>query len=560
MASVFRPRNLPRSVESELKYGKRPMHEYLKINASRLPDKVAINYYGTEITYRELDYYVDCFATLLTRIGVKKGDTVALYMQNSPQLIISYYGTQRIGAVVGACSPMLKEWELEHELNELQSKVIVANDYLYPIISNVKNKCGLEQIILSSFQDFLPEMPTIPLGSDMDKPKVKYPDTLDLMEELKGIEPNVPAVEIDMDNDIALIVFTSGSTGLPKGAMLTYYSELFKTYTTGTAYYSTEYDTFLCTMPVFHIAGNVFMHIQFYNGATMVLLTRYTPEAVMTAIDRYKCNKWYGTAIMNNDILNHPDLKKYNLCSMRINPCTSFGIQLSEELAKKWYEVTKGGIVLEAAYGLSESHTMDTVMPIEKIKYGSTGIPMFEGMEIRIVDFETGKECNVGEMGEITVKNPAVFKGYLNNPEATANALKDGWLYTGDIGKVDEEGYLYFMGRKKEMIKSSGYSVFPEEVELYLLKHDAVAQAAVIGKPHGRKGELVKAFIVLNEAYKGKVSEQELLDWAKDKMAAYKAPREIEFRDSLPMSGTGKLLRRVLLEEEKSKLEVAASD
>lgn len=548
---TFVPRNIPKS--PEYRFGKQRLDQYLKIHANRVPDKVCINYYGKELTWREVDNYVDRLATLLTKLGVKKGDAVAVFMQSCPQFLISFYAIQRIGASVAPCSPMFKEWELEYEVNEVKSRVIIANSYLYPIVKNVKETTSLEHILISPFSDFLPEELAFPFDLEYKEPS-DYDGAMLLMEELKQIEPNVPEVDINIEDDISLIIFTSGTTGLPKGALLTFENALFKAAASSTGYYSNEHDVFLCTQPIYHIAGMVHMNAHILNGSTMVLITKYATETVMMAIDKFKCNTWYSTAPMNSDIINHPDVDKYNLCSMRINVCTSFGIQLTEELAKQWAELTRGGVLVEWAYGLTESHTMDTVNPLEKPKYGPCGIPVFEEMNIKVLDDE-GNECPVETTGEIVLKSPGVFKGYLNNPEATAKVLRDGWLYTGDIGKFDDEGYLYFLGRKKEMIKSSGYSVFPEEVELYLCRHDAVEKAAVIGKNDPRRGEMIKAFVVLKNEYKGSITEEELIEWSKDKMATYKRPREVEFRDVLPATGTGKLLRRILKEEEDKKTE-----
>lgn len=534
-----------------------PLHDYITDHAIRTPEKPVLIYYGTEISYRELNRNVQSCANLLTSYGVKKGDAVALYMQNCPQFVFAFFGIQRIGAIVGPCSPMFKEWELEYEVNELRAKVILANEELYPVIANIKGNTALEKIVLTRHSDFLPKEPTIPLPEelrDICPATDAYPEgTINFMAAIRAMEPDTPELSINIEKDIALLIFTSGTSGMPKGAMLTYFSALYKGVGIGQAYHMGEFDIYLNTQPLFHIAGMGFFHAQIYNGSTVVLLNRYTPESVMTAIDRYQCNRWYSTAIMNSQILNHPDLEKYNLASVRINPCTSFGMQLTEDLARKWAEKTRGGILLEAAYGLSESHTMDTAMPLERIKYGTHGVPIFDDMEIKIHNFETRKECGPGEMGEILLRNPALFKGYLRNPEKTDEVFKDGWLYTGDMGKLDEEGFLTWMGRKKEMIKSSGFSVFPEEVEGFLVKHPAVAQVAVIGKDDQRRGQLVKAFIVLNREYKDCIAEQEIIDWSSGKMAGYKRPREVEFIDAIPMSGPGKILRRELVQREKDK-------
>jgi len=261
----------------------------------------------------------------------------------------------------------------------------------------------------------------------------------------------------------------------------------------------------------------------------------------------------YSTVPMNLDILALPEIDKYDLSSLRINPVTSFGIFLTDELVEAWRKATKGGILVEAAYGLSETHTCDTFSPLDKPRIGSVGIPIYE-TDLRIMDFDNPeKEVEIGIVGEITVKSPAVFKGYWEKPEETKNALRNGRLYTGDMGKFDQDGYVYFLGRKKEMIKASGYNIAPEEVEGFLMRHPAVDQAACIPVPDPKRGETVKAFIVLKPEFEGKITERELIDWAKDKMAAYKYPRYIEFRKELPKNSIGKLLRRVLREEEAQK-------
>lgn len=544
----FIPKDHPRM--PEFRFGKQRLDQYLKIHAGRVPEKISINYYGTEITWLQLDEYVDRMATYLAKIGVKKGDAVCIFMQSCPQFMIAFYAVQRIGGIVAPCSPMFKEWELEYEAKEVEAKVIIANSYLYPIIKNVINTTNLEHIILSPIREFVPKEPEIHFNFNEPEPE-NTDDAVFMKDILNNTEIKVPHVEVDIE-DIGLLIFTSGSTGLPKGAMLSYMSALYKAVVSATCYHTTEYTQYLCSQPIYHIAGMVFMNCHIYLGSTMYMITKIEAETLIKMVDKYHCDYWYGSALMNKSILEYPELGKYDLSSLRLTVSTSFGIQLTEEMAKQWAVVTNGGLLVEWAYGLSESHTMDTGTPYGLPKYGTCGTAVFDDTLIKIVD-EDGNEVPTGEIGEITLKHPAVFKGYLNNPEATAVTLRNGWLYTGDTGKVDDEGYLSFLGRKKEMIKSSGYSVFPEEVEMYLCRNEAVAQAIAIGKADDKKGEIIKAFVVLKSDYKGKVSEEELLEWAKDKMAAYKRPREIEFRNSLPATGTGKLLRRVLRDEEANK-------
>jgi long-chain acyl-CoA synthetase len=334
--------------------------------------------------------------------------------------------------------------------------------------------------------------------------------------------------------------------------MLTHYNALYKIAATAFNYRCSPDDVYLCTQPLFHIAGIVLGGgQQLYTGCTIALIARYDPVAIMTAIDALHCTKWYSSTLMNQQILDHPGIGEYDLSSLRLNLCTSFATPLNQKLYDDWSNITKGAKLVEVAFGLSETYTMDTMMPLENIKFGTSGMPVMDEMYVKIVDPAGLTELPVGESGEILVKNPGVMKGYLNNPEGTKKTLMDdGWLRTGDIGKVDSDGYLVFQGRIKEMIKTSGYSVFPEEVEMFMKRHPAVSQVAIIGLSDPERGQKVKAYIILNPEYKNKITEKELLDWSKDKMAAYKRPREIEFRESLPLGGSGKLLRRVLRDNE----------
>jgi long-chain acyl-CoA synthetase len=530
----------------------KPLHEYLRHHASVTPEKEAIIYYGTRITYKELDQLSDRFASYLVKNGVGKGDKVALFLQNCPQYLICSLGTQKIGAIVGPCSPMFKEWELEYEVNDLGAKVIVALDHLYPIVENIRANTKLEQVVLTNYSDFLPEEPKPEFPEEIIAKRV-IANTSDLKEILEEEFLGLPEVALDVEKDVSLIVYTSGSTGLPKGAMLTYRNAQFKTDCVARTYEYTPDDVHLCVMPVFHIAGQLFSaNTCIYSGGTLVLLTRYTPEAVMDAIERYRVTSAYTVVPMNVEIMKHPRAKEVDFSSLKLNPCTSFGIPLSQEISDSWGELTNSKL-FEISYGLSETHTGDSLMPLHGIKIGTHGKPSFS-VEIKIVSLENPDVVlPAGEAGEILVKSPGVFKGYLNKREATNETLKNGWVHTGDIGMFDENGYLYFQGRKKEMIKCSGYSVFPEDVEQMLNRHPAVSSAAVIGVPDPVRGETVKAFIVLKDEYESSISAEEIIAWSREKMANYKYPRYVEFRKSLPATGTGKVLRRVLADEERAK-------
>ncbi len=537
----------PPGVPTEAQYplGKVPLAEYLKMRAQEHPDKPVIIFYGRTVTYRELDEASNCLANYLLQQGVKKGDRVALFLLNCPQYHIAHYAAWKIGAVVAPCSPLFKEMELEYELNDAGVETLVTLDILFPVAQKVLANTAVKRVIITNLNDYLPEEPSLPITDVMKIKKSQIPGTIDLMDIVANGDKRPPDVKVELD-DLALLQYTGGTTGLPKGAMLTQFSALFKSATAwANARVVDSNSIVLAIAPIFHIAGMlVGVDAPILAGATVVLLVGFDPETAMMAIEKYKINYFTGTVPMNVAIMNHPNLGKYDLSSLRLTLTMSFGITLTEEIAKQWAEVTKGGILVEASYGLSETHTFDTFVPLHKIKYGVCGIPNAE-TDIRIFDFDDRtRELPIGQEGEIAVKGPANFKGYWNKPEATAETLIDGWVFTGDVGRFDEDGYLIFLGRRKEMIKVSGFSVFLEEVELLLCKHPAVGQAAVIPKPDPHKGEVIKAFIILKPGVSA--TAEEIQAWAKENMSSYKVPAEIVFTDSFPMSGAGKVLRRLL--------------
>ncbi|MDE2428976.1 MAG: AMP-binding protein, partial [Burkholderiales bacterium] len=375
-----------------------------------------------------------------------------------------------------------------------------------------------------------------------NQPQEPGADISDFLEACSGTaQPHAVAIHPD---DIALMTYTSGTTGLPKGAMLSYRNASYKTAVAAAACRGSKDDVLLAVAPLYHIAGMVMgMNIAIHTGASCVLLYRFDPVTVLQAISRYHVSWWYSIAPMNAAIMQLPVARDYDLSSLRFNPVTSFGIQLTETMAQQWQTLAPNCLVCEAAYGLSETHTVDTVMPLDAIRWGTHGKPV-PGNEIRIVDPDSGEECATGVSGEIILRSAGVFHGYRNKPEATAQTLRDGWVYTGDIGKLDADGYLTFLGRFKEMIKVSGYSVFPEEVESILIRHPAIAQAAVIGLPDPEKGEIIKACIVLKPGYRA--APEEIRLWSREHMANYKVPKQVEILDALPSTGAGKVLRRLL--------------
>lgn len=543
----------PMDLSKQLNYklGEKPLHEYLAHNATKYPNRTAYNYYGNKITWRYLNDYSDRLAQFLKENHIQKGDRVALYMQNCPQYIIGYFGIQKIGAIVVPLNPMYKEAELDYFINEVNIKVVIATEDLFSRLQNISNKIPTVQfIITTSYRDFLPTEIELPLPYELTLEKQKIEGAYDLKTAIEQTPPLSKTEEIDIWNDVCLMSFTSGTTGRPKAAMLTYGNALFKAASTTHSFGFTPNDKTIIIPPLCHIGGKVLgVNIPIYSCCESVLMTRFDTEATIQAIEKYKINLLYTLPPMNVAILDYPNIEERDLSSLKVNFATSFGIPVSEDLAKKWANLTNGCLLYEATYGLTETHDADTFMPKDNVKFGSVGIPTYE-TEMKIIDLDTGKDLPAGKQGEIVVNSPGVFKGYYNRPEDTEKTLKNGWLYTGDIGSLDEDGYLYLHGRVKEMIKSSGYSVFPEDVESLLDRHDAVKQVAVVGVPDEKRGQSVKAFVVLRDEYKGKITEEEIINWARNNMSAYKYPRYVEFREQLPESISGKVLRKHLQEEE----------
>jgi long-chain acyl-CoA synthetase len=537
------PANLP----TKLNYlhGEKTLYEYLLYYGQHRKDDTAYIYYGTEITWGELLDNVQRLSSYLHEKGVKKGSCVAIYMQNCPQYIITHFAIQQLGGVVVPLNPMYKADELSYFLKEAPIIGIIASDDGYDELMKAASD-SLSFIVTTSYQDFLQEEPTLPICPELSLQKLTLSDTDDFLTIVKKEAPQQEHANIDLWNDIGLMVFTSGTTGRPKGAQLTYGNALFKTAASAQANGIGSQDRIMASAPLSHIAGMVMgVNTPVYTGVPCVLFTRFDPVATVDAIEQYKITTWYSIAPMNGAILQLPNIAERNLSSLRNNLATSFGLQVTTELAAKWRAITKGCVLYEAAYGLSETHTCDTFMPKEKIKFGSCGIPIYN-TELRIVHPETGENQPSGKSGEIVIKSPGVFKGYLNRKEATVETLKDGWVYTGDIGYIDEEGYLYFQGRVKEMIKCSGYSVFPEDVEALLNNHPAIKQSAVIGVPDPIRGETVKAFIVLRDSSTNELTENDIIRWSKEHMAAYKYPRYVEIIEQLPSTPSGKVLRKLL--------------
>ena len=527
---------------------RQPLHAYLRDHARATPDKTALHWYGRAIRYAELDRASDAFAAHLQSLGVQVAEPVALFLNNCPQYIVAHFAIQKIGAVVCPCGPLNKAHELAYQLGDLGARVIVAARDLLPLIDEVQAQTCIAHICVVHYADWLPAQPTVDLPTELRLARDQLrdvPEGCDDFFEIMQRDQRPSPADVGMD-DVVLMTYTSGTTGLPKGAMLSCDNALYKTAAAVHCNGLAASDVLLAVAPLYHIAGMLMgINVTVFSGATTVLLHRFDPVAVLQSLSQFHVSWWYSIAPMNLAVMAQRDAATYDLRALRVNPVTSFGVQLTEELAGRWHQLAPNCRSFEAAYGLSETHTVDTAMPADAVRWGTQGRAV-PGNDIRIVDPDTGAERPVGESGEIIVRGRGNFQGYWKQPEATARTLREGWVWTGDLGRLDADGYLSFLGRFKEMIKVSGYSVFPEEVEAILIKHPDVAQVAVVGLPDAEKGEVVQAHVVLKPDRR--LDGAALMDWARANMAPYKAPRAVVFRAALPATGAGKVLRRLLKE------------
>lgn len=523
----------------------RPLHESVRAHARTHPDKAAIIWYGREISYAELDGLSDACATVLHRVGVRKGQPVALFMQNCPQYTIAHLGIQKLGAIVSPCSPLFKAHELTYQLGDLGTEVVIAAANLVPIVQEARAETRVRTVLAVDYTRMLPAVPTCSLPAELRETGSPQHGAIDLLDAIDEQTGSPPTPELSMD-DVSLLVYTSGTTGRPKGAMLTFGNCVFKTAGLARMTDMREDDVHLAIPPLYHISGMLYgLTAPLHTGATVVLHYRFDPVSALEAIDRYRISYWKGIAPMLVACMGVPGADRFDLSCLRVTSASSFGIRLTEALSEQWADFTGGCVATEAGYGLSESHTADAVTVPQELRWGTNG-RLMPGVLCRIVDAISGREVPTGAQGEILLKSPGNFRGYWNDPKKTAETLRDGWLHTGDIGRLDEDGYLTLLGRIKELIKVSGYSVFPEDVEAILLKHPAIRQVAAVGVSDPAKGEVVKVFVVPADGVGESLTKDGLVTWCRENMSAYKVPRQVEFRTQLPTTVSGKVLRRLL--------------
>ena len=537
----------------------------LQISALRFPGKEALVFMGQTWTYAQFMHQAESIASALSKMGVQKGDRVVLDMQNCPQLVITHFAILRLDAVVVPVNPMNRMEELKHYILDPDTKVAVTTADLAPELAAASNALEkgqrLQHLLVTQFTDvFDPKG----MGSeDLPNAWKDWLCTVHALPVLEGGQVHAwnEALQTTIDlgpvtakpDDLAVLPYTSGTTGLPKGCMHTHGTIMHNAMASGIWAAGTPENKTLCVVPMFHITGMVsVMHSSIYIGATLVLMPRWDRDLAGRLISKWKITHWTNIPTMVIDLLGSPNMAQFDLSSL-VN-IGGGGAAMPEAVAQRLLE--QFGLKYIEGYGLTETAAPSHTNPPDAPKKQCLGIP-FMSVDARVVDPETLKELPQGESGEIVISGPQVFKGYWKRPDATASAFfeRDGksFFRSGDMGRIDEEGYFFMTDRLKRMINASGFKVWPAEVEALMFKHPAIQEACIISTKDAYRGESVKAVVVLRSTHKGQVSEQDIIDWCRETMAVYKVPRVVEFIDALPKSGSGKVMWRALQEAEMAK-------
>jgi long-chain acyl-CoA synthetase len=529
-----------------------PVFKFLDDSAKTYPETTATIFMGAKLTYKELTQQVNKLACSLSTLGIKKGDRVGLFFPNCPQSVIAFYAVLKLGAVVVQYNPLYVERELIYQINDSGTETLLTLDLemLYPKINHLKDKVNLSHVIVSSLKEYLPFPKNVlyPLAQRKDIASVSS-DAIPFQTLLK--KGDTPPDTVVHPDDLALLQYTGGTTGVSKGVMLTHKNLVANALQCKNWFPNVSFgkESLLAVLPFFHSFGlTVAMNVPVYVAATMILVPRFKTTEILSIIQKYKPSLFPGVPTMYVAINNHPDVQKYDLSSVKY--CISGAAPLPLEVLHKFEELTGGK--LREGYGLTEASPVTHSNPLEGlIKKGSIGIP-FPNTDCKIVDVEKGTaELPMDTIGELCIKGPQVMEGYWHQPEETAHTLRNGWLHTGDIAKVDSDGYFYIVDRKNDMIIASGFNIYPRDIEEVLYEFPKIKEAAVAGVPDEYRGETVKAFIVLKEGEKA--TKEEIIDFCRKNLAAYKVPKAVEFRDELPKTIVGKILRRELVEKKEEK-------
>src|SRR5512136_511795 len=542
---------LPRTLRP---YPEKTVLDVISETARERPDHPALIFKGTRLTYAKLAQLTDAFGAALVALGVKKGDRVALLLPNSPQAVIAQIGAWKAGAIVAPLNAIYTERELEYALNEIGAETVIVLNPFYHKVKSLQPRTSVKRVIATNIKDYLPPMLKVLFTLAKEK-KEGYRITLQpgdawMSELIKRHANSKPKVQVG-PQDPALLLFSGGTTGLPKAALGTHQAVVMTSMQLrayASAILEDWKDILTWVMPNFHVYGNMAMNTSFVARWTMAVVPnpRDINDLVET-IQKVRPSCLHGVPTLFIALLNHPKVKagKVDIKSMKI--CWSAAAPLMAE-TKHRFESLTGGWLLEA-YAMTETMLAAVCCPVHgQYKEGSVGLPLPD-VDLRIVDVESGEQTlALGQVGEIIIQAPQVMVGYWEHPTETANMIRNGWVYTGDLGYMDEDGYLFIVDRKKDLIKPGGFQVWPREVEEVIATHPAVAEVSVAGVPDSYQGEAVKAWVVLRAGRKATVDE--LRAYCKGKLAGYKVPRQIEFRDSLPKSMVGKVLRRELVKDE----------
>ncbi len=541
-------KNYDEGVPSSIDYPEMNVYEFLDNAAKDFGGRTAIWFMKNKISYKNLNDMADRLATALINLGLKKGDVVAIMFPNFPQFIISYYGILKAGGIVTACSVLHTEHELAYQLNDCGAEIIIAWDNQIEKINKIKDRTRLRHVIISNVLDYSPMAPRNP---------AEISGTIQFINLINKTKPNPPKFETNVKEDLVCLQYTGGTTGLPKGAMLTHHN-IVSNCVAVTKWAGDEFrrgkEIILTNLPLFHIYGQtVCMNLHIYMASTIALNPDPRDQkSLFEIIKATHPTMFPGVPTIYMRLLERDDLEDYAKDLKSIRVCNTGAAPMPPEVQKE-FEKRTGGIILEG-YGLTETSPVTHSNPFSGIrKVGSVGMPIPD-TEVRIVDIDDYRKIlPPGEAGEIFMKGPQIMKGYWNKPEETENQLKDGWLLTGDIGKMDEDGYFYIVDRKKDMIDVSGFKVYPREIEDVLFEYEPIEKAAIIGVPDPNLpgSEKVKAYIVLKDGYQETDEiKNEIKEFLRQTVAPYKVPKFIEFRKELPETLVGKVQRKDLKEIE----------
>jgi long-chain acyl-CoA synthetase len=534
-----------------IRYPRLAVHDLLGIPANAYPDKAALTYFGTEMTFWELRMQVLRFANALGALGVKKGERVGIHLPNCPQYPIAYYAALSLGAIVVNLNPMYTADELKMTALATGMTTLVTFDMVLPAVRALCKEIPIPRVIATGVTDYINGFGVSTAQSLALEEGWRHFSAL--IEGCSGTK--LPRIQVNPE-DPALIQFTGGTTGIPKGAVLTHANVIAATLQCslwGSATVNLtppERRNVMAILPYFHVYGNiVVMNWAMFNCATQIQVPRFNIDEMMGLLANFKEITFFPTVpTLINALINHPKAPELDL-ARKLKLLNSGAAPMPVELIE---QIRDMGIFFSEGYGLSESTSLGISNPILGLmKVGSIGIP-FPDNDVRLVDLREGnEEVPQGEPGEIIMKGPLIMQGYWNNPQETAGQIRDGWLYTGDIAVRDEDGYIFIVDRKKDMVIAGGFNIYPREIDEVLFKHPKVQEAVAVGITDPYRGETIKACIVLKPGVTA--TEEEIITFCREKLAAYKVPRRVEFRDSLPKSVIGKVLRKILRAEEEAR-------